>query len=109
MRQNDTASLCVLVFFLGYLALAANIVLRGDDNSQDNLRVKEPPMIAKSVVLELPSQENNPRNSEGDFIRLNTGEILYVYTHYYGDSGDDHASARLHEPRLAQSRPDLVR
>ncbi|MGI6401749.1 MAG: sialidase family protein [Thermoguttaceae bacterium] len=95
MRQNDTASLCVLVFFLGYLALAANIVLRGDDNSQDNLRVKEPPMIAKSVVLELPSQENNPRNSEGDFIRLNTGEILYVYTHYYGDSGDDHASARL--------------
>ena len=95
MKQNETASFCVLLFFIGYLALAANLVLRGDDEQRISEQVKSAPLIAKSVVLELPSREGNPRNSEGDFIRLNTGEILFVYTHYYGESGDDHASARL--------------
>ena len=95
MKQNDTASFCVLLFFIGYLALAANLALRGDDEKPVDLVPKAAPMIAKNVVLELPSREGNPRNSEGDFIRLNSGDILYIYTHYYGESADDHASARL--------------
>ncbi len=94
-RHNETASFCILLFFLGYLALAANLALRGDDKDPEENAPKAAPMIAKSVVLELPSREGNPRNSEGDFIRLNSGDILYVYTHYYGERGDDHASARL--------------
>ncbi len=53
------------------------------------------PSIAKKVVLELPPGDDNPRNGEGSFIRLETGEILYVYTRFYGKSNGDHASARL--------------
>lgn len=47
------------------------------------------------TVLELPPSENNPRNSEGDFISLATGRILFIYTRYSGDSSSDHAPACL--------------
>lgn len=49
----------------------------------------------ESYVLMLPRGENNPRNSEGDFITLRDGRILFVYSHYTGNSSDDHASAFL--------------
>jgi len=45
-------------------------------------------------VLQLPPKEGNPRNSEGDFITLHDGGILFVYTHFTGGAGDD-ASAYL--------------
>jgi sialidase-1 len=47
------------------------------------------------TVLRLPPSQNNPRNSEGDFINLEDGRILFVYSHYTGDSGSDHAPAYL--------------
>jgi predicted neuraminidase len=43
----------------------------------------------------LPPGPNNPRNSEGDFITLRDGRILFVYTHFVGTSGSDHAAAHL--------------
>jgi len=46
-------------------------------------------------VLKLNIGPNNPRNSEGDFITLKDGKILYIYTHYTGTSADDNASAYL--------------
>ena len=94
MNQDETAKVCAIVFIFGYLALMFNLVLKGDDQSDARAEVA-PPTVAKSVTLELPPSEGNPRNSEGDFIRLESGEILYVYTHYYGESGSDHASACL--------------
>jgi len=45
-------------------------------------------------VLQLPPKEGNPRNSEGDFVTLRDGRILFVYTHFTGGAGDD-ASAYL--------------
>ncbi|WP_339903984.1 sialidase family protein [uncultured Cyclobacterium sp.] len=45
--------------------------------------------------LVLNPGENNPRNSEGDFIELEDGKILFVYSHYYGESSSDHATAYL--------------
>ena len=39
--------------------------------------------------------ENNPRNSEGAFIKLDDGRIAYVYSRYAGTSFDDHASCSL--------------
>jgi len=45
-------------------------------------------------VLELPPGDGNPRNSEGDFIQLKDGRILFVYTHFVGGGGD-HDSAHL--------------
>lgn len=45
-------------------------------------------------ALQLPPGEGNPRNSEGDFIPLNDGRILFVYTHFTG-SASDHGAAFL--------------
>lgn len=45
-------------------------------------------------VLLLPPGPGNPRNSEGDFIRLRDGRLLFVYTHFTGGA-DDHATAHL--------------
>ncbi len=42
----------------------------------------------------LPPGEGNPRNSEGDFIALKDGRILFVYSHFTG-GGSDHAAAHL--------------
>jgi len=43
-------------------------------------------------VLTLPPGENNPRNSEGDFIKLNDGCVLFIYTHFTGGGGDHDAA-----------------
>ena len=47
---------------------------------------------SKEIVLRLPPKENNPRNSEGDFIILNDGRLLFIYTHFTGGSDDDAAA-----------------
>lgn len=46
-------------------------------------------------VLELRSGPGNPRNSEGDFIRLKDGRVLFVYSHYTKGTGGDHDPAHL--------------
>jgi len=45
--------------------------------------------IAPEVVLHLPPRPGNPRNSEGSFIALRDGRILYVYSHFTGGAHDD--------------------
>jgi sialidase-1 len=55
----------------------------------------EPLLIAAEpeVVLRLQPSQGNPRNSEGDFVQLADGRILFVYTRFTGGGGDhDHAS-----------------
>jgi sialidase-1 len=49
----------------------------------------------KEVVLKLDPGPDNPRNSEGDFITLKNGSIMYIYTHYTGNKGDDNDNAYL--------------
>ena len=58
---------------------------------------------AKTLVGAIPTGPDNPRNSEGDFIRLRNGDILYVYTHYYGTSPNDEAPAYLASRRSADN------
>ncbi len=43
------------------------------------------------LVHEIPPGVDNPRNSEGAFIRGADGEILFAYSRYLGDSTHDHA------------------
>ncbi|VAX18245.1 Sialidase, partial [hydrothermal vent metagenome] len=43
----------------------------------------------KEVTLRLEPGEGNPRNSEGDFIQLKDGKILFIYSHFTGGSGDN--------------------
>ena len=47
------------------------------------------------IALELKPGPDNPRNSEGAFLPLKDGRILYIYSRYYGDSSSDHATADL--------------
>ena len=46
-------------------------------------------------VLYLHPGIDNPRNSEGDFITLADGRIMFIYSHYTGNSGNDHGNAYL--------------
>ena len=48
----------------------------------------------RMIALQLPPTPSNPRNSEGDFVRLQDGRMLFVYTHFTGGGGD-HSSAHL--------------
>lgn len=48
----------------------------------------------KTICRLVPS-ENNPRNSEGDFIRLNDGRIMYAFSRYSGDNWDDHCPCSI--------------
>ena len=45
--------------------------------------------------LELPPSEGNPRNSEGSFVALKDGRIMYIYSRYNGKGGDDADPADL--------------
>lgn len=48
----------------------------------------------KEIALRLEPGPDNPRNSEGDFIHLKDGRILFIYSHFTGGSGDN-AEAHL--------------
>lgn len=56
---------------------------------------KQETVVGKETVLKLTPGPNNPRNSEGDFITLRDGRILFVYSHYTGTSSSDHGTAYL--------------
>ena len=43
-------------------------------------------------TLELPPSKDNPRNSEGSFVSLKDGRVLFVYTHFTGGGGDHDAA-----------------
>jgi Neuraminidase (sialidase) len=54
--------------------------------------------VYRNVLL--PPGPDNPRNSEGDFIGLNNGKIMFIYTHFTGGGGDHdaaHLAARFSE------------
>jgi len=46
-------------------------------------------------ALELPPGAGNPRNSEGAFVSLKDGRVLFVYSHYTAGKGGDHDPAHL--------------
>ncbi len=47
-----------------------------------------------AFVLDLDPSRDNPRNSEGSFVTLKSGRILFVYTRFYGGA-DDASPAHL--------------
>lgn len=52
-------------------------------------------MMKTRLVCDLFPKENNPRNSEGSFLRAPTGEILFAYSAYSGNSAHDHAACDI--------------
>lgn len=67
------------------LVLAATIAATAPSASEEK---------AVTRIKLLPPGPGNPRNSEGAFIQLEDGRILFVYTHFTG-GGADHAAAYL--------------
>ena len=63
--------------------------------SPSSIAQELPPHLKKTVMLNLPPGENNPRNSEGAFITLKNGNLLFIYTHFSGKSDSDNAPASL--------------
>ena len=49
----------------------------------------------KETVRQIMPGSDNPRNSEGDFIQLRDGRILFIYSHFYGDVSNDDAPSYL--------------
>ncbi len=47
------------------------------------------------IVRNIASGPGNPRNSEGSFIQLNDGRLMFIYSRYNGDSWNDHAAADI--------------
>jgi len=50
--------------------------------------------VENSVVFTVEPSKEFPRNSEGSFITLKSGRILYLYTQFYGGAAD-HSAARI--------------
>jgi len=60
-------------------------------------QTESPDVIRSEGVVRirlLPPGPDNPRNSEGDFIKLRDGRLLFVYTKFTGGGGD-HSRAHL--------------
>jgi len=57
-------------------------------------RMQKMKKIGRQVLM-LATKPGNPRNGEGAFLRLNSGEILFAFTQYHGESRKDHATAQI--------------
>ena len=55
----------------------------------------EEPFMNTRLVHQIPPADNNPRNSEGAFLRGKQGEILFAFSRYSGNSCHDHASCDI--------------
>jgi sialidase-1 len=79
-----------------YLQLVLYCIITGSAISSCSNRNSESKVgSGPETVLKLSPSVDNPRNSEGDFITLKDGRILFIYSRYYGESGSDHAPAYL--------------
>lgn len=78
----------VLILFL-LIAIVAGFRSKPKSSVAVNLNV------GIDTVLKLLPGPNNPRNSEGDFITLKDGKILFIYSHFTGNSGGDFGNAYL--------------
>ncbi len=79
-----------LVFVIAITGFSLNSILEAGEEQ----KAKNQKQDKTLRVLQLPPTANNPRNSEGDFITLKDGRILFIYTHFTGGAAD-HSSAYL--------------
>ena len=70
-----------------FAVVLAHVVLLAQPS--DNPRFKD-----ATVIPVLPPGLGNPRNTEGSFVTLRDGRILYAYTRFTGGTGD-HDSASI--------------
>lgn len=80
-------------FFI--LVVLASVSTLYSCSTKGNTKVAQDANMLPSTVLSLKPSHDNPRNSEGDFINLKDGRVMFVYSRYTGDSSSDHAPAYL--------------
>ena len=89
MKYRSLGAVLVLgVFPLAVGAFGRSAPAAADDGNEG----------APRVVVKLPPSPDNPRNSEGDFIRLRDGRVMFVYTHFRAGASDHdpaHLAARF--------------
>ncbi|MGI6572664.1 MAG: sialidase family protein [Fermentimonas sp.] len=86
IKKQRQAALLLISPLLISLLIASCSSSKKESKSPDN---------SPETVLQLTPSDNNPRNSEGDFITLDDGRILFIYSRYTGSSTSDHAPAYL--------------
>ena len=69
--------------------------------------------LSENLVLDLGPSNNNPRNSEGSFLRAKDGAILFAYSQYTGDNWTDHcncdiALVRSYDEGETWSEPEII-
>ena len=69
------------------------VVTGPPDQAKARGSVQGEEQIRRNVLL--PPKQGNPRNSEGDFIELEDGRLMFVYTHFTGGRGGDNDTAHL--------------
>ena len=65
------------------------------------------------IIKDLPPTLGNARNSEGSFIRLKSGRIVFAYSYFKGDSAHDNACCNIamiysDDDGLSFSEPKIV-
>ncbi|HZQ48506.1 MAG TPA: sialidase family protein, partial [Verrucomicrobiae bacterium] len=94
----DRFDRAMIRFLFIVLALAGNNALIATENPPATQATVADaftfPRLPMERHLTLAPGNGNPRNSEGDFIRLKDGRWLFIYTHFTTGS-DDHAQAHL--------------
>ncbi len=80
MRLKILSNVLFVIFFMHFLSFI------GFAQKADELG---------KITLRLNPGDDNPRNSEGDFVTLKDGSIVFIYSRYTGKSTNDHAPAYL--------------
>lgn len=80
-----TAARFLKFSFLLAMAFPASILFAGANRDTGGLQ---------SATI-LRAGPDNPRNSEGSFIQLNDGKLLFAYSRFYGEKGSDFARAAI--------------
>jgi len=76
-----------------FLVLCVAMWINGEVIAVEPVVGKVGPDGVERTIL-LPPGPGNPRNSEGSFVTLRDGRILFVYSHFTGGGGD-HSTAHL--------------
>lgn len=101
MEPNYFKAALTGVLLTGMTAAGVFSALSSGPSQEHGPAVREENGIREIVLL--PPGPGNPRNSEGDFIQLQDGRILFIYTHFVdhpergGDHGPAYLAARLSE------------
>src|SRR4051794_32144092 len=69
-----------VVAFLTAFSLSAILSINADDNEENR------------IVHEIAPTKELPRNSEGAFVTLKSGRILFAYSQFYGGAADENAA-----------------